>query len=56
LLPAASHIAASIHRVHHSDGDFDLSTGVRNHPGEVFVGLAAYLAAVALLAPQAAPK
>ena len=40
-----------IHRVHHSDRDFDLTTGVRNHPGEVILGQAAYLAAVALLAP-----
>jgi sterol desaturase/sphingolipid hydroxylase (fatty acid hydroxylase superfamily) len=40
-----------IHQVHHSDPDFDLTTGVRNHPGEVLITQAAYLAAVAVLAP-----
>lgn len=40
-----------IHRVHHSDRDFDLTTGVRNHPGEVLAVEAAHLAAIALLAP-----
>ncbi len=40
-----------IHQVHHSDPDFDLTTGVRNHPGEVFLVQGAYLAAVALIAP-----
>jgi sterol desaturase/sphingolipid hydroxylase (fatty acid hydroxylase superfamily) len=40
-----------IHQVHHSDPDFDLTTGVRNHPGEVFLIQGASLAAVALIAP-----
>ncbi|HYL35236.1 MAG TPA: sterol desaturase family protein [Bryobacteraceae bacterium] len=40
-----------IHQVHHSDPDFDLTTGVRNHPGEVFLIQGVYLAAVALTAP-----
>ena len=40
-----------IHRVHHSDPDFDLTTGVRNHPGEVLLQQGIYLSAVALLAP-----
>jgi len=40
-----------IHQVHHSDPDFDLTTGVRNHPGEVFLVQGASLAAVALIAP-----
>ena len=40
-----------IHQVHHSDPDFDLTTGIRNHPGEVFLVQGAYLAAVAVLAP-----
>jgi sterol desaturase/sphingolipid hydroxylase (fatty acid hydroxylase superfamily) len=40
-----------IHQVHHSDPDFDLTTGVRNHPGEVFLVEGAYLAAIALIAP-----
>lgn len=40
-----------IHQVHHSDADFDLTTGVRNHPGEVFLLQGVELAAVALIAP-----
>ncbi len=40
-----------LHQVHHSDPDFDLTTGVRNHPGEVFLVQGVYLAAVALTAP-----
>ena len=40
-----------IHQVHHSDPDFDLTTGVRNHPAEVFLIQGAYLATVALTAP-----
>src|ERR1035438_5259195 len=40
-----------IHQVHHSDPDFDLTTGVRNHPAEVFLIQGAYLAAVAMTAP-----
>jgi sterol desaturase/sphingolipid hydroxylase (fatty acid hydroxylase superfamily) len=40
-----------IHQVHHSDPDFDLTTGVRTHPGEIFLIQGAELAAVALIAP-----
>ena len=40
-----------LHEVHHSDPDFDVSTGVRHHPFEVVFTQGAYLGAVALLAP-----
>ncbi len=40
-----------IHQVHHSDPDFDLTTGVRTHPAEVLLSLGVDLAAVALLTP-----
>ncbi|HEV2688607.1 MAG TPA: sterol desaturase family protein [Bryobacteraceae bacterium] len=40
-----------VHQVHHSDPDFDLTTGVRTHPFEVFLTEGANLAAIALLAP-----
>lgn len=40
-----------IHEVHHSDTDYDVSTGVRFHPFEVAGAKAIYLAAVGLLAP-----
>jgi sterol desaturase/sphingolipid hydroxylase (fatty acid hydroxylase superfamily) len=44
-----------LHHVHHSDPDFDLSTGVRAHPIEVSLTQGANLAAVAILAaPPAA--
>ena len=43
-----------IHRVHHSDRDFDLTTGVRNHPGEAIIMEAFQLAAIAILAPPPA--
>ena len=43
-----------VHRVHHSDRDFDLTTGVRNHPVEVAIVQLFELAAVALIAPPAA--
>ena len=39
------------HEVHHSDPDFDLSTGLRVHPIEVLFNQACYLGAVAVLAP-----
>jgi sterol desaturase/sphingolipid hydroxylase (fatty acid hydroxylase superfamily) len=43
------------HHVHHSDPDFDLSTGVRAHPIEVILTQGSNLAAVAILAaPPAA--
>lgn len=43
-----------IHQVHHSDPDFDLSNGFRNHPLETLITQAAYSGAIALLAPPPA--
>jgi sterol desaturase/sphingolipid hydroxylase (fatty acid hydroxylase superfamily) len=42
-----------IHRVHHSDPDYDLTTTLRFHPLEVVVLQGTYLGVVALLAPPA---
>lgn len=42
-----------LHQVHHSDADFDVSTGARFHPLEAVVDQGARLAAIALLAPPA---
>jgi len=42
-----------IHRVHHSDPELDLSTGLRHHPLEALLQQASLLAFVALLAPPA---
>ncbi|HYL94044.1 MAG TPA: sterol desaturase family protein [Alphaproteobacteria bacterium] len=39
------------HEVHHSDPDFDLSTGLRVHPVEMLYNQACYLSAIAVLAP-----
>jgi sterol desaturase/sphingolipid hydroxylase (fatty acid hydroxylase superfamily) len=41
------------HRVHHSDSDFDFSTGLRFHPGEVLFTQGIYLLAIAVAAPPA---
>lgn len=43
-----------IHEVHHSDPDYDVSTGVRFHPIELVGSKALYLGAVAALAPPVA--
>jgi sterol desaturase/sphingolipid hydroxylase (fatty acid hydroxylase superfamily) len=43
-----------LHMVHHSDPDFDVSTGFRAHPLEVVYTQGALLAAVAILAPPVA--
>lgn len=43
-----------IHQVHHSDPDFDVSTGFRAHPLEILFTQGAMLGAVAILAPPAA--
>jgi len=43
-----------MHQVHHSDPDFDLSTGARVHPLEMVLMQGATLTAVALLAPPVA--
>ena len=40
-----------LHQVHHSDPEFDVSTGVRVHPIESILNQGAYLTAVAILAP-----
>ena len=40
-----------LHKLHHSDPDVDLSTGLRGHPLDSLILLAGHLAAVALLAP-----
>jgi sterol desaturase/sphingolipid hydroxylase (fatty acid hydroxylase superfamily) len=40
-----------VHQIHHSDPDFDLTTGGRNHPVEVLLVQGTYLAGVAALAP-----
>jgi sterol desaturase/sphingolipid hydroxylase (fatty acid hydroxylase superfamily) len=40
-----------VHQVHHSDPDFDFTTGVRTHPVEMIVTEAVHLGAIALLAP-----
>jgi sterol desaturase/sphingolipid hydroxylase (fatty acid hydroxylase superfamily) len=41
-----------MHRVHHSDVAFDVSTGVRFHPFEIAASMALKLALVALLGPD----
>ena len=43
-----------IHRVHHSDRDFDVSTAVRFHPLEVLIRQSLCLGAIALLSPPPA--
>ncbi len=40
-----------LHRVHHTDLDFDLTTGVRFHPIEILLSMGIKLAAVAALGP-----
>lgn len=42
-----------LHKVHHSDPDVDLSTGLRTHPLDSLILLAGHLTAIALLAPPA---
>jgi sterol desaturase/sphingolipid hydroxylase (fatty acid hydroxylase superfamily) len=42
-----------IHRMHHTDLDFDVTTGVRFHPLEIVVSMAIKLAAIAALGPPA---
>ncbi len=41
------------HQVHHSDRDFDFSTGLRFHPGEALFTQAVYLLFIAAAAPPA---
>ncbi|GHA80684.1 sterol desaturase family protein [Cognatilysobacter bugurensis] len=40
-----------LHRVHHSDTGFDVSTGLRFHPGEIALSMAIKLGLVAVLGP-----
>jgi sterol desaturase/sphingolipid hydroxylase (fatty acid hydroxylase superfamily) len=42
-----------LHRVHHADTEFDVTTALRFHPGEMLVSMAIKLAAIALLGPPA---
>jgi sterol desaturase/sphingolipid hydroxylase (fatty acid hydroxylase superfamily) len=42
-----------LHRMHHADLEFDVSTGVRFHPAEVLLSMAIKLAVVAALGPPA---
>lgn len=42
-----------LHRMHHADLDFDVTTGTRFHPVEILVSVAIKMAAVALLGPPA---
>ena len=43
-----------LHRVHHADLDFDVTTGVRFHPIEILISMAIKIAAVGLLGVPAA--
>ena len=43
-----------VHQVHHSDPDYDWSTGLRFHPLEAMITQGSYLAVIALVAPPAA--
>jgi len=43
-----------LHRVHHADPDFDVTTALRFHPGEIVLSMAIKLALVAMLGPPAA--
>jgi hypothetical protein len=40
-----------VHRMHHADLDFDVTTGVRFHPLETLLSLAVKLRLVAVLGP-----
>jgi len=40
-----------LHRVHHADPDYDLTTGARFHPIEIFLSMAIKFATVILLGP-----
>jgi sterol desaturase/sphingolipid hydroxylase (fatty acid hydroxylase superfamily) len=43
-----------LHRVHHADLEFDVSTGIRFHPFEILLSMAIKLAVVAAVGPPAA--
>ncbi len=42
-----------LHRMHHADLDFDVTTGARFHPIEIFLSMAIKMAVVAALGPPA---
>ena len=42
-----------LHRMHHTDTDFDVTTGLRFHPVEILASMAIKLAMVAVLGPPA---
>lgn len=42
-----------MHRMHHADLEFDVTTGLRFHPGEILLSMAYKLALVAALGPPA---
>lgn len=42
-----------LHRMHHADLEFDVTTGLRFHPGEILLSMAIKLAVVAALGPPA---
>jgi sterol desaturase/sphingolipid hydroxylase (fatty acid hydroxylase superfamily) len=42
-----------LHRVHHTDLDFDVTTGVRFHPLEIFLSMGIKMAAITLLGTSA---
>ncbi|MBZ0251693.1 MAG: sterol desaturase family protein, partial [Burkholderiales bacterium] len=42
-----------LHRVHHADPDFDVTTGARFHPAEIVLSMGIKLAAIALLGAPA---
>ncbi len=42
-----------LHRMHHADLDFDVTTGLRFHPVEIILSMVVKLAAVAALGPHA---
>jgi len=43
-----------LHRVHHADLDFDVTTGTRFHPFEILLSMAIKFAAILVLGPSAA--
>jgi len=42
-----------LHRMHHADLEFDVTTGLRFHPGEILLSMAIKLAVIAVLGPPA---
>ncbi len=42
-----------LHRMHHTDLDFDVTTGIRFHPLEILLSMGIKMAAVAVLGPPA---